>query len=304
MSHEVETMVYVREVPWHGLGTRVDEAMDSETALVKSGLLWAVESRPIVVNGQEVPGYRANVRSTDGAILGIVSESYRIVQNAEAFSFTDLLVGEGVTYETAGSLRGGKRIWLLAKLPEDYKILGDDFRPYVCFTNSHDGTQAVKVILTPVRVVCQNTLTLALSRAHRTWTTRHLGDVNMKLQEARRTLGLAQAYFEALGIEAEKLVEKKANIEELVKDLFPIDKSLGERAVANAKARQEEVQKACYTKDLKPFWGTGWAWINGVADVVSHMEPQRKTETWKERRFESILDGPMLLNQAYALVTR
>lgn len=168
MSANVETMFSVRETPWHGLGRIVMDAPASREALELAGLDWQVESRNIYSGtGAMIPGYRANVRSTDEAVLGVVSDRYRIVQNEEAFQFTDDLLGEGVTYETAGSLQGGKKVWMLAKLPEKYIIAGDEVTPYLVFFNSHDGSSGVKVAMTPIRVVCQNTLNLALGTAKR-----------------------------------------------------------------------------------------------------------------------------------------
>ena len=114
MPANVETMFSVRETPWHGLGRIVMDAPASREALELAGLDWQVESRNIYSgNSAVIPGYRANVRSTDNAVLGVVSDRYRIVQNEEAFQFTDDLLGEGVTYETAGSLQGGKKVWII-----------------------------------------------------------------------------------------------------------------------------------------------------------------------------------------------
>ena len=186
MSANVETMFYVREKPWHGLGTMVQEAPTSAEALKLAGLDWTVEARDMWLNGgyEPIPGYKANVRSSDNKVLGVVSNKYRIVQNADAFAFTDALIGGDVRYETAGSLLDGKKIWLLAKLP-DSEICGDKTEPYVCFSNTHDGSGAVRVCMTPVRVVCNNTLNLALDTAQRAWSVRHVGDINSKLVEAR-----------------------------------------------------------------------------------------------------------------------
>lgn len=120
MSANVESMFYAgREKPWHGLGTQVEEAPTSADALRLAGLDWTVQRKPIqVCGGRKVDNFFANVRSSDGAVLGVVSDRYQVVQNAEAFAFTDALIGgEGqVHYETAGSLMGGRKIWLLAKL--------------------------------------------------------------------------------------------------------------------------------------------------------------------------------------------
>ena len=132
MPANVETMFSVRETPWHGLGRIVMDAPASREALELAGLDWQVESRNIYSGtGAMIPGYRANVRNTDDAVLGVVSDRYRIVQNEEAFQFTDDLLGEGITYETAGSLQGGKKVWMLAKLPEKYIIAGDEAKQII-----------------------------------------------------------------------------------------------------------------------------------------------------------------------------
>jgi phage/plasmid-like protein (TIGR03299 family) len=162
MSANVETMFYVKEKPWHGLGERVEDALNSKQALEKAGLDWKVLQKKVFVDGYSVPQYKANVRSSDGKVLGIVSDKYKIVQNVDAFEFTDNIIGNGeieVKYETAGSLASGKKIWLLAKMPTT-TILGDDVEPYMVFTNTHDGSGSIRVAMTPVRVVCQNTLTM------------------------------------------------------------------------------------------------------------------------------------------------
>lgn len=191
MPANVETMFSVRETPWHGLGRIIMDAPASREALELAGLDWQVESRNIYSGtGAMIPGYRANVRSTDDAVLGVVSDRYRIVQNKEAFQFTDDLLGEGVTYETAGSLQGGKKVWMLARLPRKYLIAGDQVEPYLVIFNSHDGSSGVKVAMTPIRVVCQNTLNLALNTAKRSWTARHTENVLLRVQDARETLQL------------------------------------------------------------------------------------------------------------------
>ena len=166
MSANVETMFYVREKPWHGLGTMVAEAPASADALIWAGLDWQVLQKNVQTeDGGWIAGYKANVRSTDGRVLGIVSDRYKVVQNQDAFQFTDELLGEGVTYETAGSLQMGRKVWMLARMPQRYIIAGDEIAPYLVIMNSHDGSSGVKVAMTPIRVVCQNTLNLALNSA-------------------------------------------------------------------------------------------------------------------------------------------
>ena len=141
MSANVETMFYVREKPWHGLGTEVQEAPTSIDALTLAGLDWEVIQKDVYTeDGSLISGYKLNARSTDNAALGIVSDRYKVVQNSDAFRFTDDLLGEGVTYETAGALQGGRKVWMLARMPQRYIIAGDEIVPYLVVMNSHDGS--------------------------------------------------------------------------------------------------------------------------------------------------------------------
>ena len=169
MAAEVETMFYTREKPWHGLGTMVLEAPDSQAVLELAGLDWSVIQKSIETqDGITISEFKANLRDMDNRVLGVVTDRYKVVQNWEAFAFTDGLLGEGVRYETAGSLQEGRRTWLLAKLPQRYIISGDEIAPYLVFMNSHVGTGSIKPAMTPIRVVCMNTLNLALSTARYT----------------------------------------------------------------------------------------------------------------------------------------
>ena len=159
-------------------------------------------------------------------MLGVVTDRYRVVQNTEAFAFTDALLGEGVKYETAGSLQNGRKIWLLAKLPDRYIIEGDQVEPYLVFSNSHDGSGSIKVAMTPVRVVCQNTLNLALASAKRVWSTIHVGDLAGKMDEAHNTLLLAEKYMGQLGMEFSRLSKIKLSDQKVldyIDLLLPMD---------------------------------------------------------------------------------
>lgn len=220
-------MFYVRETPWHGLGTKVQEAPTSKDALILAGLDWHVVQEPVYTGQNEmVQGYKANVRDSDRKVLGVVTDRYKIVQNEEAFSFTDALLGEGVRYETAGSLQGGKSVWLLAHLPHEYIISGERISPYLLFSNTHDGSGAVKVAITPIRVVCCNTLNLALQTAKRSWSMNHTGNVKDKMEEAKNTLFLADRYMEELGKEFEnlrKITLSDKKVMDYIEILLPIE---------------------------------------------------------------------------------
>ena len=296
MPANVETMFSVRETPWHGLGRIVMEAPASREALELAGLDWQVESRNIYSgNGAVISGYRANVRSTDDAVLGVVSDRYRIVQNEEAFQFTDDLLGEGVTYETAGSLQGGKKVWMLAKLPEKYIIAGDEVTPYLVFFNSHDGSSGVKVAMTPVRVVCQNTLNLALGSAKRIWTAKHTENVL-----------LANSYMAELGkgiydLTNIKLSDRK--VQEFINEFFPITEDLSDGQRKNNLRLQEDLKARYYNApDLSWVGKNGWRFVNAVSDFATHADPIRKTRNYNENLFLRTAEGNPMIDRAYKMV--
>lgn len=300
MPAAVETMVYTREKPWHGLGTMVEEAPNSADALRLAGLDWTVEQRPVFLEGSsvEIPNYKANVRSKDGKVLGVVTDRYRIVQNTEAFEFTDGLIGGDVRYETAGSLLGGKKVWLLAKMPT-VKVAGDDTEPYLCFSNTHDGSGAVKVCMTPVRVVCNNTLNLALSGAKRFWSVKHVGKLSEKMAEAQEALELADAYMHELDKSAEQLANKRVTDDEVRKvldDLFPTDEKSTELMKRHAQRMKDEFWTCIFMPDIKQFRGTAWGAINAMADMVGHTAPNRQTKNYAENNWGRIMNGHVLVD--------
>lgn len=311
MAANVESMFYVRQVPWHGLGTRVEEALTSDEALRIAGLNWEVDQTPVYTQeGLLIPGYKANRRSTDNAILGIVSDRYKIVQNTEAFEFTDAIVGETedgvVKYETAGSLCGGKRIWLLAKMPTK-NIVGDDVEPYMFFSNSHDGSGAIKIGMTPIRVVCQNTLNMAMNTAKRQWSTKHIGDMQSKLEEAKHCLMMADEYMTNLDIEADKLANKKLyedQIEEILDEMFPVNDSTGNTKKNNILQFRQNYWRAYDMPDIAKFKDSAWKAINAMSDVVTHSAPKRNTATYNENRWGKIMDGHVMFDQFVNLVNK
>ncbi len=308
MAHEVESIMYVsneengRFVPWHGLGTPVEDAQTSKEAIKIAGLDWTVEAKPIYNDkGIEIPGYKANTRDIDDKVLGLVSNRYKLVQNSEAFDFTDSLIGGDVRYETAGSLLGGKRIFLLAKLPEK-KILGDDFDNYICFTNSHDGTGAIQACMTPVRVVCQNTLNLALGQATRKWSTKHIGDIESKMEEARQTLQLAELYMDNLAVVADQLANTtvtEAEAAAIIDEIYPISEDASDRTKRTIQKKKEDFMICMFAPDILKFKNTAWGLINAASDYSTHGEPARMTSTYKENKFNSVLNGDVIIDKVF-----
>ncbi|GAA6376472.1 DUF932 domain-containing protein [Firmicutes bacterium i23-0019-B6] len=307
MTANVESMFYVRTAPWHGLGTKVQEAPSSERALALAGLDWKVVQEEIYTPQQElVEGYKANVRDSDRKVLGVVTDRYKIIQNEEAFAFTDELLGEGVRYETAGSLQGGKRVWMLAHMPHEYIISGERISPYLLFSNTHDGSGAVKVALTPIRVVCQNTLNLALANASRCWSMIHTGNIQNKLQEARDTLFMAQKYMDGLGKEFETLRSKTMSDKQVldyIEMLLPIEENATPQQTKNLKRLREDMKMRYYdAPDLQDVGKNAYRFINAVSDFATHAEPLRKTSNYKENLFAKTVEGNPLIDKAYQMV--
>ncbi len=274
MAANVETMFYVREKPWHGLGTEVQEAPTSAEALICAGLNWEILQKSVYSeDGTLIDGYKVNIRDSDNAMLGIVSDRYKVVQNKDAFRFTDDLLGAGVTYETAGSLQGGRKVWMLAKMPQRYIIGGDEIAPYMVVMNSHDGSSGIKVAMTPIRVVCQNTLNLALNKAKRVWTTKHTENVMNRVHEARETLMLAEAYMNGLGHEIDalskiKLTDKK--VMDFMKEFFPVTEDISEITKKNNLRLLEDIKQRYWdAPDLVDIGKNGYRFINAVSDFAS-----------------------------------
>lgn len=307
MAANVETMFYTREKPWHGLGIMVAEAPNSKDALRLAGLNWKVLQEPVYTENEElIQGYKANVRDTDRKVLGVVTDRYKVIQNEEAFAFTDTLLGEGVRYETAGSLQEGRRVWMLARLPREFIIGGERISPYMVFSNTHDGSGAVKTALTPIRVVCNNTLNLALRTAKRSWSMIHTGDISGKIEEAKNTLFLADEYMTALGQEFENLRKIKLSEKQVldyIKILLPMEENyslLQKRGVE--KLRADMKMRYFDAPDLKDVGNNGYRFVNAVSDFATHSTPRRKTANYKENIFARTADGNPMIDRAYQLV--
>jgi len=203
------SMMYVGEVPWHRLGTKLDRPATAEEAILAAKLDWQVVKKPLYATdgraARALARRYAVVRedtwgAADCPVFGVVGEEYTPLQNREAFAFFDGIVGKGAAiYHTAGALGRGERVWILARLPECIRVVGNDITDkYLLLSNGHDGNSAVQVKFTPVRVVCQNTLTLALSQGPTIRVT-HTRDVRKRLAEAERLLGIIRRGYERIG---------------------------------------------------------------------------------------------------------
>lgn len=259
-------------------------------------LLAAVNAAPKLAVADN---FRANLREDDKAVLGIVGAEYKVVQNSDAFKFLDALIGSDLYFETAGSLMNGKRVWVLARLPEWVEVGGDPTAMFVYVANSHDGTMAVTSSATDVRIVCNNTLTWALNKsehhAERTYKFRHTGDLAIKFDEARKVMGLTVNYAEQFKALGDKLALERfttPQLERMLDTLIPIDKdAMGKVAIGNRERTKESI--------IDIFEGRGpdgdttgnspkskWMAANSVAEHADWMRRYTKRTDQMQRSFE------------------
>ena len=319
MSHEIETRFVHGEQIWAGIGANVAEAQNRDDAQRLAGLTWGVEQRPLHLlkadgTPQEVPGYVANVRDSDESVLGVTTPDYTIVTPGEVFDFAEALASasneveegacSGAWYESAGSLREGRRIWVLLAT-RLIKLLGDPTRSYLCIANSYDGSTALRAFRTHVRVECNNTLTAALNGAERGFTFRHVGRVQDRLMEAKAALSDFAQYDEALAEWAEQLHDRQFTLDDMAalkEDLFGPWDALPEETPRELHFRRDlllEFDREVAAPDLKPHFKTAWWPYQAVAGFASHHVPARKTYGWAARRFErTMIEGDGLLEKA------
>jgi len=294
---------------WNGFGKQVGTVKNAAEAMVNANLNWSVMLADCgwqgTNNGQTSfypsKGFVATVRSDSLATLGIVSRKYKTVQNIDAFSFLDGLIGDGdMTVETAGVLDGGCKVWVLCNLPQVDEVAdGDTSKRYLLFSNSHDGSSAVRCLPTSIRVVCQNTLALALKQGDGEGVTvRHSGDINEKLIIARNTLSLTLDIFDRHLADARKLVARAVTGDDVIGFLdrilpVPADKGNGRTLKL---ATREAITSNFYAHPLQllpSIKGTAWALVNAATQHVDHAGRIRLTDgkTEAEARFNNSIYG-------------
>ena len=296
------------EPAWHRLGTVIEQATTSFQAITLAGLDWLVEQWGLrAVKWQSdlvahADGFVANVRTDTKVVLGVVGKRYRVFQNREAFDFMDALVGDKLAmYETAGSLHGGKRVWMLARIPREYRAGADDVvKPYVLLTNTHDGSQALRMIPTTVRVVCQNTLNLALREAGvEGLTISHHPRLETRIAEARAKLGIIAARFDQFDEELHAMLAKDLSVTE-ASGYF---RGLARTDIPGGTDRQKKSREKVYGQMLANFDNerntlpgmkhTAWAAYNAVSEWADHQRNYRGLDPTEKlnRRLDSVWFG-------------
>lgn len=310
MSHEITSkdgIVLAGQRAWHGLGRVLPDAFSTEEALRHAGLSWRVEQEPLVLakNGASVPDMVANIRSDTQQVLGIVGADYSVLQNEDLATFVDEVAqgAENVRLETAGSLREGREVFMLARMESFDAAPGDEVARYGLFSNSHDGSKRFRVLPTSVRVVCNNTLTMALSTGRRDGIAiKHSKGMLDQIEEARAALTKAQQE----GEQFEHLVGGLARHQMTQEDLRGFFASVYQRAnrlriPANPKTESEAraLRKATRVvgdwvanlddekQQVGGIGGTAWAALNAVTQWADHERTVRVTDATSNGRTEA-----------------
>jgi phage/plasmid-like protein (TIGR03299 family) len=274
MAHEVETMAYAGQVPWHGLGTKVSNDLSVEQMLVAAGIDWEVEKTPLFYESadyeHEIEDKFALIRKTDGKLMDIVGPNWKPLQNREAFNLFDNFVKQGdMEMHTAGSLKGGQIVWGLAKIHDTFEIVKDDvIEPYLLFVNPHQRGKAIEVRSTAIRVVCQNTCDFALrSESKKRITVNH----NQQWDEAYvlEMLGLAHRSFETYkdtGIFLASKLYKEAQVQNYFNAVFPNTGTTDEDS-KNSKFAMEVLLEQPGNAFAEGSW---WQAFNAVTHMTDH----------------------------------
>lgn len=307
MPAEVETMMFTGQVPWHGFGNCCgDAAVDSGVALKAAGLDWTVEKRPLLttVGGIEVvdrfqviDGHAAIVRQNDDRVLGVVGGGWQPLQPFEMFDWTDSLVSDGlIKYHTAGSLRGGTKVWLLAKFDESVIVPEDRHDKFLFVLNGYDGMQSIVINSTAVRVVCMNTVRMALANGRKNEIRiKHTANMKERLEATRDALGIAREHsrsYDELLRGFARLRMTSERWDDFAMSLIP-DNPTAKHNTRAENNRQRLVSLALTGRgqDIAGVAGTGYAAYNAATEYVNYFRTSRGGDAVQERRFESAMMG-------------
>lgn len=299
--------------PWHGLGTPLDGRVEADEMLVASGLDWTVIKQPILTYaaGDTSQVIAANVgkaitmRDIDSHPIGVVGETYVPIQNSEMFEFADALLSQegGIVFETAGALNDGRVVFALAAIPEKAVTIDGDpqgkVMPYLILSTGHDGLRAFSAAPTPVRVVCRNTLNMAMAGARNVYTIRHTVNAMDRIAEARKALSVNFAHLETLQKVSNQLMKLPLTISDILavtEKLIPSTAVEAEKAVKAQAQRDALVSLYQNSANLDGVPFTAYRFVQAVAEFSDHVKVYRKTKrgTAEDARALAILSGTSL----------
>ena len=299
MAHMVETMAYAGELPWHGLGVKVIDDLTPEQMMQKAGVDWTVEKQDMVTvgnnwtAGSKVKSKQALVRTSDGLVLDVVGKGWNPVQNAEAFNFFEEYVRAGdMKMHTAGSLNDGKMVWALAKTNDSFELFnGDVTDNYFLFSNPHEFGKAIDIRMTPIRVVCNNTLTLSLNQdSNAMLKVNHRKEFDVA--EVKEQMGIAREKMEQYKSMAEFLGSKRYTPENIVQYFNEVFGSPAKEKVDNViPFTSNNAKNAMEYLDTQPgakfAQGSFWIAFNTVTFMTDHIQGRtndgRLTSSWYGR---------------------
>lgn len=278
MAHEVETMAYAGELPWHGLGEAVSNDLTPAQMMDKARLNWGVEKQDMfTADGLKIPGRQALIRTSDNSVLDVVGNDWNPIQNEEAFEFfSEYVLAGDMEMHTAGSLMEGRKVWVLAKVKESFTILGSDrIDSYLLFSNPHQYGRSIDVRFTPIRVVCNNTLTMSLGMGSNNQVKlNHRSKFDP--EDVKAQLGIAHTKFDNYRQLAEHLSSKPFTAENLIQyynEVFPHTYSKG-KTVEKEEDLSRTAKRALEVLDTQPGAefgkGTWWQAANAVSYLTDH----------------------------------
>tara|TARA_R100000329_G_scaffold121344_1_gene99998 strand:- start:301 stop:1236 length:936 start_codon:yes stop_codon:yes gene_type:complete len=311
MPSEVETMFTARKPAWHGLGVMTPDALSSGDAIVQAGLDWTVSTKELeTTDGIDVPNYYATVRDTDKSVLGVVGNRYTPIQNLECFDFLDTVVDDSnAKYETAGSLYDGRVVWLLLNLNKPVQVDDDVTHNYLLLTNSHDGSSALKGLTTPIRVVCANTLRLAIDGKNNGFSFKHTSNLSGKVAQARATLTRAYDYVDNFQLEMERLLDTEVTnekFEEIMTDVMPLPAPTSENVsvITRINNNKATIEKLFNEPEFDTHKNTGWAFINATSNFEQWVSAIRGNASRETRLAQKTLAGTQspITDRVYSLI--
>ena len=304
-----------KKLLWQGLGKDVSQAESAYEVCKLAGLDYQVRTESIFTSdGMVIPNMVATRRvdtvgdvEVPSTVYGAVTKRYVPVQNYEGFEFIDELFGHaGFQIETAGQFDNGKIVWVEAKLPQQ-TLVGEEIMPYLVFTNRHDGKGSVRIFLSPVRIICRNTLNYAIKGAKdRTFSVKHTSSSVQKLEQAKGIIRHYNEYLDAMEkkIEQQKrcLLEEK-HIDNFLSMMFPFKQEDTPRVKETAMQQRTEV-KYMYQNidDLDGYENSGFRFVNAVSDWATHHTPKRNTANYRSNLFKNTLEGNKYIDMAVDMV--
>lgn len=305
----MENTRIVRQLPWENIGSIVENGTNKTVReiLEDHGLDWNVTSKKtyfynsITKKNEAIPNLRVNVRDSDQRILGTVSDKYSILQNREAFDFVNSITKFNMELLKVGELNYGAKVWMVGKFA-DTSILGDTISPYIVFMNSHDGSESVKACFTPVRVVCSNAMSFAMRSSYRSWSARHIGDLDDKMSAAHDIFDQYTSYIDDLKETAETFSKIKVSEDEFINVLdllYPSKEGYSDRKIRNQQFSRDQIIRAYNEEDLFNHKGTAWGVLQAVADVATHYQYARDIKNEHEKTFSYIVGGSVMTEKVY-----